>query len=61
MNTFETEFNYDEVLKVRWPKPRPDDPIEPIELDQTIDFAYQHLGTDILSTIKEEGMSALKA
>ena len=58
---FETEFNYDEELKVRWPKPRPDGPIDPIDPEPSMDYIYQHLGTDILSTIKveairEEGM-----
>ena len=58
---FETEFNYDEELKVRWLKPPPD--VIASDNDQTflIDGTFQYLGTDIISTIEvetigEEGM-----
>lgn len=50
---FETEFNYDQVLKLPRPggKPRQDDKDEsgPIVYEGT----YEHLGTDILASIKE--------
>ena len=51
---FETEFNYDEELRFQWPK-SPPEPIPPVN-GPTIkpNYTYQHLGTDILSTIKEE-------
>ena len=51
---FETEFNYDQVIKL--PKPQSDDKVGdggsgkgPSEL-----FGYEHLGRDILATIREE-------
>lgn len=50
---FETEFNYDEVLKLPRPtgKPRDDGSgTGPIEYEGT----YEHLGADILAGIKEE-------
>ena len=49
---FETEFNYDEVLKL--PRPRPWSSSEggtgPVEVDGT----YEHLGADIIASIREE-------
>ncbi len=52
---FETEFNYDQVLKL--PRPRlTQDSGESEDDDQppTLIYSYEHLGTDILSTIREE-------
>ena len=51
---FETEFNYDEELKLRWPNPRPNANGDEVDPPVIVGHAYQHLGTDILSTIKEE-------
>ena len=49
---FETEFNYDEVLKL--PHPRAwisgDDDTGPVEVDGT----YEHLGADIIASVREE-------
>ena len=49
---FETEFNYDEVLKL--PKPRPwrssDGGTGPVEVDGT----YEHLGADVIASVYEE-------
>jgi type I restriction enzyme, R subunit len=50
---FEEDFNYDEVLKL--PRPQGKGPVDlgapgPV----TIDGIYDHLGADILSTIREE-------
>ena len=57
---FENDFNYDEVLKLppRTPKPRMEGP-EPVVV---YDGIYSHLGTDILSSIKEEkvGLEGMK-
>ena len=51
---FETEFNYDEELRVQWPK-SPPEPIPPVNGPTIIpNYTYQHLGADILATIKEE-------
>jgi type I restriction enzyme R subunit len=50
---FETEFNYDEVLKLPRPtgKPREEDgETGPVVVEGT----YEHLGADILSTVREE-------
>ncbi len=50
---FEEEFNYDEVLEL--PQPRSADGDGDGEGDEPSKvFAYEHLGLDILSTIKEE-------
>ncbi len=56
---FEEEFNYDEVLKL--PKPRAQGDEGGGEESKVYDGTYEHLGDDILSTIKvqavgEEGM-----
>ena len=49
---FETEFNYDEVLKL--PRPRAgssgDGDTGPVEFDGT----YEHLGADIIASVREE-------
>ena len=53
---FETEFNYDEVLKLP-PAPhgnRDDDGSEPDGAAPARVDGYQHLGADILATLKEE-------
>lgn len=50
---FETEFNYDEVLKLPRPKAKKvgdGDSVGPV----TYEGAYEHLGADILSMITEE-------
>ncbi|MFZ2630871.1 MAG: DEAD/DEAH box helicase family protein [Desulfosalsimonadaceae bacterium] len=50
---FETEFNYDEVLKLPRPQGKGRDDSEgtgPV----AVGGAYEHLGADILATIKEE-------
>ncbi|MGH9196717.1 MAG: DEAD/DEAH box helicase family protein, partial [Acidimicrobiia bacterium] len=50
---FETEFNYDEVLKLPRPSSKGADPgggIGPVVVGGT----YEHLGADILSMVKEE-------
>jgi len=49
---FETEFNYDEVLKLPRPtgKPREDGGDGPVVAEGT----YKHLGADILSSVREE-------
>ena len=50
---FEEEFNYDEVLEL--PQPRADDGDDKGECQgPSRVFAYEHLGPDILSTIREE-------
>ena len=52
---FEDEFNYDEVLKLPPPKAKggeTDDKTSPV----VIGGVYEHLGTDILSTINEEAI-----
>jgi len=59
---FEEDFNYDEVLKL----PRratPSDPSDPSDpTDPSHPIAYDHLGADILSMIKEEkiGLDGMK-
>ena len=49
---FETEFNYDEVLKLPRPRARisGDDDTGPDEVDGT----YEHLGADIIASVREE-------
>ncbi len=49
---FETEFNYDEVLKLPWPRVRSsgDGDTGPVEFDGT----YEHLGADIIASVREE-------
>jgi type I restriction enzyme, R subunit len=50
---FETEFNYDEVLKLPRPTGKPRDEgggTDPVEYERT----YEHLGADILSSVREE-------
>ena len=47
---FEEEFNYDEVLKL--PKPRSSGPSNPPGPSEHL--SYEHLGDDILFTIKEQ-------
>ena len=49
---FETEFNYDEVLKLPRPRDRSssDDDTGPVEVDGT----YEHLGADIIASVREE-------
>jgi type I restriction enzyme R subunit len=52
---FETEFNYDEVLKLPRPKTVRDDEGEgPTVFEGT----YEHLGADILASVKEEKIGA---
>jgi type I restriction enzyme, R subunit len=54
---FETEFNYDEVLELPRPRVRGDDRPGgdgPVVFQGT----YEHLGADILSSVKEEKVSA---
>ena len=50
---FETEFNYDEVLKLPRPQAKPDES-ERANRPPTLVYSYEHLGKDILSTIREE-------
>ena len=52
---FETEFNYDEVLKLPRPQAKPDES-ERANRPPTLVYSYEHLGKDILSTIKEESI-----
>lgn len=50
---FETEFNYDDVLKLPRPTGTPRDEgggTDPVDYDGT----YEHLGADILSSVREE-------
>ena len=49
---FETEFNYDEVLKLPSPRARisGDDDTGTVEVDGT----YEHLGADIIASVREE-------
>ena len=49
---FETEFNYDEVLKLPRPRARisGDDDTGTVEVDGT----YEHLGADIIASVREE-------
>lgn len=52
---FEEDYNYDQVLKL--PKPRQSDPSDQSDPPNTVAGAtYEHLGEDILSTIKEEAV-----
>ena len=48
---FETEFNYDEILKLPAYRPTPEGEGDP---GPTTRYGYEHLGRDILSTITEE-------
>ena len=50
---FETEFNYDEVLELPRPQPLKGEPVGGVQ-GPSYTFAYEHLGSDILSEIKEE-------
>ena len=50
---FETEFNYDQVIELTRPQSGKDGDGEGGK-GPTIVYAYEHLGKDILSTIKEE-------
>ncbi|MCY4513856.1 MAG: DEAD/DEAH box helicase family protein [Candidatus Tectomicrobia bacterium] len=52
---FETEFNYDQVLKLPVQGKRNNDDPEPDDPPPSAD-TYEHLGADILSTIKEEAI-----
>ena len=54
---FETEFNYDEVLKLPRPTSKPYDgggEANPVEYEG----AYEHLGADILFSMREEAIGA---
>jgi type I restriction enzyme R subunit len=51
---FEEEFNYDEVLKLPRPQPKRGDAPGDGAAVVVIGGAYEHLGADILSSIKEE-------
>jgi type I restriction enzyme R subunit len=59
---FEHDFKYDEVLKL--PARRPARPVAPEGEDAPVETiaAYEHLGADILATIKEEpiGLDGMK-
>ena len=60
---FETEFNYDEVIKLPPSKPDGDGGVgEGADGSPTILYAYQHLGRDILESISEEtvGIGGMK-
>ena len=50
---FENEFNYDEILKLPQPQPGKSKGDGDVQ-DPSVVFRYEHLGKDILSTIKEE-------
>lgn len=51
---FETDFNYDEVLKLPRPTPgKSDGGLPPVPVDYE---TYEHLGTDILASVKEEAI-----
>ena len=47
---FETEFNYDEVLKL----PRPQARISGADDTGPVDGTYEHLGADIIASVREE-------
>ena len=47
---FETEFNYDEVLKLPRPRVGSDGDTVPVKFDGT----YEHLGADIIASVREE-------
>ncbi|MBN2703172.1 MAG: DEAD/DEAH box helicase family protein [Pontiellaceae bacterium] len=49
---FEEKFNYDEVLKLPVPKRKGSDPSDPPA--PSAPLSYEHLGDDILATIKEQ-------
>ena len=54
---FETEFNYDQVLELPARRPdRDDDGSEPGDTSTARVDGYQHLGADILATLKEEAV-----
>ena len=50
---FETEFNYDQVIELPWPQSDKHDG-EGNGNGPTVVTGYEHLGRDILSTIREE-------
>jgi len=50
---FEEEFNYDEVLKLPWPKGKAGEG-DGSESPVVIDGTYEHLGADIIAMLKEE-------
>ena len=50
---FETEFNYDEALKLLWPSSTGAD-TDGATAQGVVGSTYEHLGVDILSTVKEE-------
>ena len=53
---FETEFDYDQVLKLpSLPRKRDDDDPEPGRNSSTVN-AYEHLGADILATMTEQAI-----
>ena len=58
---FETEFNYDQVIELPRPKPGRDGGGERGQ-GPTMVYAYEHLGRDILATIREEpiGLEGMK-
>ena len=51
---FEQDFKYDEVRKL--PKPSSSDPSDPPDPSASTGGTYEHLGDDLLSTIKEEAI-----
>ena len=51
---FETEFDYDEEIKLPRPQPGDGEPETNGGTGPTVYIAYEHMGTDILSTIQEE-------
>ncbi len=53
---FETQFNYDEVLKLPKPEAKKDPPIDPPPLPP-IDGLYEYQGSDTINVIKEEVVS----
>ena len=53
---FETEFNYDQVIVLPRPQLGKDGPEVDGGAPATLSFAYEHLGQDILSTIREEAI-----
>ncbi len=55
---FETEFNYDEVLTLPRPQPTPSESAGGAGQPAQFEGAYQHLGTDIIASIREEPIGA---
>lgn len=51
---FETSFNYDEILKLPRPSKSKGDGGGGTEFPQGMDDPYEHMGEDILATVKEE-------